>query len=268
MLFKYKYPEPQTDTTDLSLPVFNIKSRAATGHVLAVLVADWFHLTIQCSGSHLKLKCRKPETLQRRAAFSQNPSVIFGIAFPFDISATAWLLWVPVLQGIGGVSRLRFRDRNGQETLGRWGCAKCVSWQQFRSHHEVAKGCWSLPAARESRQALAHGKSRHRLLPARGQHRVETAPERRHTAPNQSSSASGCLTGGLKVSQMPFFESCTVAINSESGPQQTRAPFRAIRTPYRFEHWSNGPCRASCAFKEQIHSCGHSVFLRCSQVFK
>lgn len=44
-----------------------------------------------------------------------------------------------MLQGIGGVSRLRFRDRNRQETLG-GEAVLGVSWQQFRSHHEGAKG--------------------------------------------------------------------------------------------------------------------------------
>lgn len=267
MLFNYKYPEPQAPQIYPSL-YWTLKAEQPQD-VLAVLVADWFCLTIQCSGSRLNLKCRKPETLHRRAAFSQNPSLIFGIVFPFDISATAWLLWVPVLQGIGGVSRLRFRDRKGRETLGGEAVLRVLVGSNLGATMKWQKAdCWSLPAARESRQALAHSKSRYRLLPARGQHRAETAPERRHATPNQSSSASGCLTGALKVSWMPFFEFCTVAINSESGPQQTWAPFRAIHTPHHFEHWSNGPCRASHAFKEEIHSCGHTIFLRCSQVFK
>lgn len=95
------------------------------------------------------------------------------------------------------------RDRwheqiQGQEQTGDirwWGCAKCISWQQFGSHQEVAKGCfcWGFPAARESRQALAHSQSRARLPWAEQRHR--------NTTPNQSSSAPACLVF-LRVSWM------------------------------------------------------------------
>lgn len=146
---------------------------------------------------------------------------------------------------ISGVSRWRFRDRNTRETLGGEAVLSVLVGSNLGATMKWQKAvCWRFPAARESRQVLAHSESRDRLLQS------GDSSKPRHTSPNQSSSAPGCLTGAQSELDALFFEFCTVAMNTESGPQQSQAPFRAIHTKYHFEHRSNSPCPASHAFKE------------------
>lgn len=128
-------------TTDLSFPLFAIKSRPATGHLPAVLVADWFNLAIRCSGSHISLNA---ESLKPCAEGSFQPksftNIWVWVFFLWHQCYCALLLWVPLLQEIGGISRLRFREKQTGD-IRLWSCAKCVSSQQFRNHREVANGC-------------------------------------------------------------------------------------------------------------------------------
>lgn len=172
---------------------------------------------------------------------------------------------------MGGVSR--FRDRNRQETLGGEAVLSALVGSHLGATTKGQKAvfCWSLPAARESRQALAHSESKARLLPGGegpAQSRdADTIPQTR--APLLLPA----WLGVLRVSWMLwgfyfFFEFCTVAMNTESGPQQTQAPFRAIHIPGIILNIGPiVPCWASRAFKEEIHCCGHTIFLRSSQVF-
>ena len=136
-------------------------------------MADCFNLAIQCSGSHISLNAEslKPcaeGSFQQKSFTNIWVWFCFGLVFCCFVfffwhqCYCALLLWAPLLQEIGGITRLRFRDRNGQKTLG---CEVVLSVLVFSNLGTTKKWqmavWWSLPTARESRQALAHSKSRY-----------------------------------------------------------------------------------------------------------
>lgn len=127
-----------------------------------------------------------------------------------------------------------------------WGCAECVSWQQFRSHHEVAKSCLLKVSSCKREQAGVSTQWEQGQAPAE-QRQLQTQTHNPKPELLCSWLPDWCSESELDAL---FFEFCTVAMNTESGPQQSQAPFRAIHTKYHFEHWSNSPCPAPHAFKE------------------
>lgn len=83
------------------------------------------------------------------------------------------------------MSRLRFRDRNRQETLG-GEAVLCVSWQQFRSHHEGAKGCLLKSSSCKRKQAsISTQREQGQLLPAQSGDgsKTDTQPQTRAPLP-------------------------------------------------------------------------------------
>lgn len=122
-----------------SIIPFNIKSRPATGHLLAVLVADWFNLAIRHSGSRVRLNT---ESLKPCAEGSFQQKSFTNIWVCFFLSHQCYcalLLWVPLLQEIGGIKRLRFRDRKGRETLG---CEVALRVLVFSNLETTESGKW------------------------------------------------------------------------------------------------------------------------------
>lgn len=117
LLCKYKYTEPRAPQIHNSI---YLTSKADQPHdnLLAVLVADRFNSAIRHSGSHASLNAESLNSCAEGSFQRKSFTNIWVWFFLWHQCYCALLLWVPLLQEIGGISRLRFRDRQGQETLG------------------------------------------------------------------------------------------------------------------------------------------------------